>query len=258
MTYTTQRTALTSVLALAACGVLAFDAQADNRKFTYTYETTTMPKGQREHEHWVTWKTDKNNDHDFDQLDFRHEIEWGVTDNFQLAIYVSDWTYKDGASVSNNGTDWKNAAVEAIYALTDPTADDFGSALYGEVKLGDEKFVLEGKILLQKNVGPWIFAYNGTVEAEWEGEDYDEDKGEFANTLGVSYQISPKLSAGVELVHEVEYDDWKDWGDDVLYAGPVVSSASDNWWFAITQLFQVTDLAGEPDFQTRMIVGFDF
>jgi hypothetical protein len=173
-------------------------------------------------------------------------------------VYVSDWRYEDGASVSDDGTDWRNVAVEGTYSLSDPTADAFGSAVYGEVKWGDELFVLETKILLQKNVGSWVFAYNGTVEAEWESKDYDEDKGVFENTVGVSYQFSPKFSAGVEALHEIEYENWSDWGDDALYAGPVISMSSDGWWFTVTQLFQLSDLAGEPDYQTRLIMGIDF
>jgi len=246
---------LASILTLS---LATAPVDADNRKFTYSYETTTMAPGHREHEHWVTWKTDKDTDGSFDRFDIRHEVEWGITENFQLAVYVSDWRYEDGKSVKNDGATWQNVAVEAIYALSDPTADDLGTALYGEVKLGDEKFVLEGKILLQKNVGPWVFAYNGTVEAEWEGTHYEEDKGEFANTLGVSYQVNPSLAVGVELLHENEYEDWNTWGDDVLYAGPVVSSAQDGWWFAITPLIQVTDVESAANYETRLIFGIDF
>ncbi len=249
------------ILLLAGVFVLTVTARiadADNRKFTYSYETTTMPAGHFEYEQWVTWKTHKQDDKEFDRLDIRHEIEFGITDRFQLAVYVSDWRYEDGKSVSDNGADWRNVAVEAIYSLSDPTADAFGSAVYGEVKWGDELFVLETKILLQKNVGTWVFAYNGTIEAEWEGKDLNDDKGEFANTLGASCQLSPALSLGLELLHEVEYDNWSDWGDNVLYAGPVLSKASDGWWFAVTPLYQLTDHSGEPDFQTRLIVGIDF
>lgn len=252
---TVKQLILTCTIALA---MAALPADADNRKFTYSYETTTMPAGHAEYEQWVTWKTHKENDTDFDRFDIRHEIEFGITDQFQLAIYVSDWRYEDGSSVSNNKADWRNVAVEAIYSLSDPTADAFGSAVYGEVKYGDELFVLETKLLLQKNIGQWVFAYNGTVEAEWEGEDLNDDKGEFANTVGVSYQFSPKLSLGAELLHEIEYDGWSNWGDDVVYAGPVVSKSSDSWWFAVTPMFQLTDHAAEPDFQTRLIIGIDF
>ena len=66
-----------------------------------------------------------------------------------------------------------------------------GSALYGEAKLGDQLFKLEGKLLLQKNFGPIVLAYNAGIEAEWEGAEwgqFDEESGEFMESFGISNQ----------------------------------------------------------------------
>lgn len=233
-------------------------ALASDRLFTFTYEATTQPKGAVEYEQWVTWKTDKDVDSTFDRIDFRHELEFGITDNFQLGIYLSDWRYEGGRSVDNDGASWRNVAVEGILNFTSPTTDLLGLALYGEVKLGDELLVLEGKILLQKNIGPFVLAYNGIIEAEWEGEHFEEDIGEFGNTLGVSYQISPAWSVGAELVHEIEYEDWSQWGDHVVYAGPNIAFRGNGWWVTVTPLFQVTDVENEANFQTRLLFGIEF
>jgi hypothetical protein len=215
-----------------------------------------MPKGAVEYEQWVTWKTDKADDNSFDRVDFRHELEFGLTDHLQMGVYVSDWRYQNDDSGSK--TDWRNAAVELIYNMSDPVEDVIGSALYGEVKLGDELFELEGKIILQKNLGKWALAWNGTIEAEWEGKNYSEDKGEFQQTLGASYQINPNFLVGAELLHEIEFDDWSDTGDDVVYLGPNVSFRTSTWWITIAPLFQLTSNGGEADFQTRLLFGFDF
>lgn len=238
----------------AAC---ANPAQAGERRFTYVYETTTLPPGMVEFEQWITWKTDKDTDSKFDRIDFRHEIEWGVTENFQVAIY-GDWRYQDGRSVSNDRSEWRDVAVELIYSLADPIKDPLGVALYGEIKIGEEVIELEAKLLLQKNIGKWVFAWNGIFEAEWEGEEYDEDKGEFGQAIGASYQFSPRFLMGVELLHEVEYDDWSQWQDHVVYLGPNVSYRTENWWMTITSLFQITDVQSEANYQTRFIFGFDF
>lgn len=232
-------------------------ATAGGRRFTFVYEAGTMPQGEVEYEQWITWKTDKDSDSDFDRIDFRHEIEIGITDRFQLAFYLSDWRYENGASV-DDGAEWRNAAIEVIYNLADPATESFGLALYGEIKLGDEKVELEGKIIVQKNIGKWVFAYNATVEAEWEGSDFSEDKGEFQQTLGGNYQFSPKIFAGFELLHEIEYDDWDTWGDHILYAGPNVSYHSDQWWVTLTPLVQITDVEDEANFLLRLIFGIDF
>ena len=243
-----------AMLMATAAGPTAF---AGERRFTFVYEATTMPAGAAEYEQWITWKTHKDADPDFDRIDFRHELEFGVTDRLQVALYLSDWRYQNGDSVED-GAEWRDAAVEIIYNLTDPVTEPFGLALYGELKLGDELVEIEGKLIVQKDIGEWVFAWNGTIEAEWEGPNLDEDKGKFEQTLGGSYQFSPKLLGGFELVHEVEYDDWSDWGDQVLYLGPNLSYRPGQWWTTITALTQVTDVDAEPDFQLRLIFGFDF
>ena len=56
---------------LAAIGLvllLSGAVYADSRPFTFVYESMTMPPGAFEYEQWVTWKTDKNTDPDFDRL----------------------------------------------------------------------------------------------------------------------------------------------------------------------------------------------
>ena len=235
---------------------IAQNAHADERSFTYSNEVTILPLGIVEVEQWVTWKTDKDTDPSFDRFDFRTEIEFALTEDLQLALYLSDWRYENSASKSE--AEWKNVAVELKRNLSDPISDFLGSALYGEVKFGPEKFVLEGKILLQKNFGKWIAVYNAVAEAEWEGENFADDKGVFKQTAGLSYQISPKFSAGAELLWEIEYEDWNTWSDGVLYLGPNASFSQEKWWITITPLIQVTDVASEPNFQTRLIIGLFF
>jgi len=230
---------------------------AGERRFTFVYEAVTLSQGAIEFEQWITWKTDKDTDSDFYSIDFRHEIEFGITDRLQLGLYLSDWRYQSGSSV-DDGTEWRNAAIEVIYNLSDPATESIGFAVYGEIKLGDEQLELEGKIIAQKNIGKWVFAYNATIEAEWEGSNYSEDKGEFQQTFGGSYQFSPKFLAGFEVLHEIEYDDWDTWGDHLLYAGPNFSYLSDQWWVTITPLVQLTDVAEEPNFQLRLLFGIDF
>jgi len=227
-------------------------AEAGERRFAYSYETLTHPPGSLEVEQWVTWKTDP----DFDRLDFRHEIELGVTESFALGIYLTDWRYQRSEG-GHWKADWRNVAVEGVLTVTDPTTRLVGSAVYGEVKVGDELFVLETKLLLQRMAGPWVLAWNGTVEAEWEGPDHLERKGELAQTFGATFELSPRLFAGAELLHEIEIDDWSDAEDHVVYAGPSVCHRADGWFAIVAPLFQITDVAGEAGVQSRLLVGID-
>ncbi len=236
----------------------ALHAFAGARRFTYVYETTTAAPGTFELESWVTWRTDRGDDREFDRLDFRHEIEFGITDRLQAAVYVADWTYRDGRSVENDGSVYTGSAIELIYNLTNPETTTFGSALYGELKIGEDLVKLESKVLLQKNFGPLILAYNATLEAEWEGEDLDEQTGAFQQSFGASYQVKPQFLIGGEVLHEIELPEWEEAEDSVVYAGPNVSVRAGHWWATTTALAQLTNVASEPNFQVRTIVGYSF
>ena len=228
------------------------------RRFTFVYEATTSPPQSIELENWVTWGTSPSADHRFNAVDFRHEIEVGVTDHFQLSLYVADWGYREDPAENEHGFEYQDSAIELIYNLTNPTTDLLGLALYGEFRGGPEELELESKVILQKNVGQFVFAYNGTLEAKWEGDHYSEHGGEFSQSVGASYEFSPAWLMGAELLHEIDLPDWSKAGDSVFYAGPNFSYRRNHWWATITPLFQLTDLSSEVNFQTRLIFGFSF
>ena len=89
-------------------------------------------------------------------------------------------------------------------------------------------------------------------------QDYEDDKGEFVQTAGVSYQFSPRFLVGAELLHEVEFDDWEHTGRNVMYLGPNTSFRGDKWFLTVAPLFQVSNVDSEVDFLTRMIFGVHF
>jgi hypothetical protein len=117
---------------------------------------------------------------------------------------------------------------------------------------------MEGKLLLQKNIGRLIVAWNGVLEAEWEGRGLDDRTGKLEQTLGVSYQVAPAFSAGAELVHEVAFENWSKAGPNLLFAGPNVSWRFGRGYITAATLFQCTNVPAEPDVQTRVIFGIRF
>src|SRR6266403_5078276 len=56
--------------------------------FEWTYTTDIASKGEVEFEQWVTprWEKEHGN---YSVIDFREELEYGVTDNFQIALYLN-------------------------------------------------------------------------------------------------------------------------------------------------------------------------
>lgn len=243
-----------SILSVALGTVLlSSNSQASDRRFAYSYETTPMAKGAWELEPWFTYKHSDEGS----EWEFRYEVEFGVTENLTLAAYLSDWSIVNPKHGKTEAS-WNTAGVEAIYSLSDPTKDWLGSALYGEVLIGPEKFSLEGKLLLQKNFGPLAVVYNAIVEAEWEGSDYEERVGVWENTFGLSYMFNPSFSVGFEAVHEVEFENWSEAGDHVFFVGPNISYRTKSFWATIAGLAQVSDVDDEPDAEVRLILGFHF
>jgi len=141
-------------------------AIASSRKVPWLYEPRTMIAGEVEYEQWITWKTNKASDSDYNEFRFRHEIEWGVTDTFQLAFYVADWRFKQTAAEEH--TYFRDVAIEAIYQLQAPNPEQLGSAIYGEIKYGSDFVELEAKLLLEMDLEHVNLLYNFTIESEWE------------------------------------------------------------------------------------------
>jgi hypothetical protein len=250
---------------LLACRVVAFGlggsilsttAFAGVRHFTFLYEAPTSPPGSVEMENWLTWGRTTNPVRG-DQIDFRHEFEFGVTDKFQASIYVADWFYSRDAR--RDHFTYSDTAVELIYNLTNPIVDPVGLSVYQEYRAGRRFFELESKLIAQKNFGRWIFDYNATLEAKWEDRHLEEETGEFQQALGASYELSPRLSVGLEFLHEFVFPEWRD-AEKIrnAFVGPNVSYRQHSWFVTATALAQATDTSGEPDFQVRTIFGIGF
>ena len=239
-----------------ALGLLPEFCPAGVRHFTFVYETTTSAPGSVEVENWVTFLAGDPEDKRFSELDFRHEFEFGITDHFQLSVYVADWAYQTGVADRPSGFVYSASAVEAIYNLTNPVVAPVGLSIYQELKGGDRLFESESKLIAQKNFGPLIIAYNATLEAAWEGSGLREQNGEFQQAFGASYELSPKFSLGIEMLHEFIFPEWRASEETQnFFIGPNLSVRSGRWFATVTVLAQATSTADEPDVQVRSIVG---
>ena len=231
-------------------------ALAGARHFTFLYEAPTSAPGSIELENSITCERVINSEQS-DQIAFRHEIEIGVTDHFQASIYFADWSYERARKRS--GFNYSDAAVELIYNLTNPVIDPVGLSVYGEVRRGRQNLELESKLIAQKNFGPLILDYNLSLEAEWEEQGLKEHQGELQQALGASYELSPRVSVGLEFLDEFVFPDW---GDEEkirnVFVGPNVAFRHQNWFVTVTALAQATNTAAEPDFEVRTLFGLGF
>jgi len=245
---------------------LAKLAAADPRPFTFTSDAYPMGKGQWEIEQWVTYSGERGNDSEFMRFDFRTELELGLADNFDLAIYFPEIRHED-STAGGEDTSLHGGAIEAVVYLTNPVKDFLGIALYGEVKIREDELEFEQKLILQKDIGKWIFAYNLVLETEIEGafeEGENEIEGILQNTFGVAYAFLPGWTAGGEMVIKSVYEDWENYEGTAVHIGPVLSYQGGKvgqdgvWWVTVTPMFQVTDEDSESDFMFRMIFGIGF
>ena len=222
---------------------------AGARHFTFVYEAPTSPAGSIESENWTTTRFSDG----FTEANFRHEIEIGITEHFQASIYFANWDY---TRRENRGAHYDSSSLELIYNLTNPVTDPIGISLYQEIGGGRRALESETKIIAQKNFGPLILAYNLTLEAEWEDESLREHNGEIQQAFGASYELSPRVSVGAEMLHEVLLPAWhSSEAENNFFIGPNVSYRGNRWFATVTALAQTTRTEGEADYQVRLIFG---
>jgi hypothetical protein len=51
---------------------------------------------------------------------------------------------------------------------------------------------------------------------------------------------------------------WESTADSAIWIGPNASVRVGSWWATMTALVEATEVAGEPEFQLRTIVGYSF
>ena len=223
---------------------------AGARHFTFIYEAPTSPAGSIESENWTTTRFSDG----FTDADFRHELEIGITERFQASIYLANWNYT--RSRENRGAHYDSSSIEVIHNLTNPVTDPIGISLYQEIGGGRRAFESETKLIAQKNFGPLILVYNLTLEAEWEDESLREHNGEIQQAFGASYELSPRVSVGAEMLHEVLLPAWhSSEAENNFFIGPNVSCRGNGWFATVTALAQTTCTEGEADYQVRLIFG---
>jgi hypothetical protein len=265
-------------LYILASIVIVISALADNsfanrRRFSYTYESPVLPKGAKELELWNTLRLNK--DKWYRRLDNRVEYEVGLGGNFQTALYLNTTTSAsfDGTAIVPEGTEF-GISNEWKWKALDRVADPIGLGLYAEGGLSHDEIELEGKLLLDKQFGDLLVAFNIVGEQEFESEAEDgavetetETKLEF--DLGVSYALSPEFSIGLEARHHsvMLEEDEKDMTFSALFAGPTFAYSTEGWWAVLSFMPQVTGSSADLDtkvdvvehekFEARLLMSFE-
>jgi len=257
---------LTGTLSLAAISAIVMlagplrSAGADDRRFTFVEESRHHPPaGGLEFEQGILWGADAKEDSKFERLDFRHEIEYGLSDRIQVALDALEWHWQKDAQ--GHETKYDASGAEIKFRLLDPVTDVIGLGFKTEIEIGRESLHWENVFIVDKVIDKWEFCYNFVIEPDWEGPryfKYEDSGGELANRFGVSYELSPAWFVGGELIHEIPLPDWKSGEKQNLFIGPNFSYRGHNWAITTTALFLAMGGRDEAQFKLQTIFEIDF
>jgi hypothetical protein len=257
-----------SKMMAAVFTVLTFSTatQAQDRIFTYTYQSLVLNQQQREIEVWNTVKTGK--EAYSLGLEHRVEFEMGIAKNLQTAFYFNIGSEtarktREVLTLDVNGKpmymteDFLEHENEFSFSnewklkLSDPSANAIGSALYGELKIGTSECELEGKLLLDKQAGRWTTALNLVGEAEFEPEmEINETEMELEPKakilLSTAYNVSKGWYIGLEALNDNKFEEGE-MEHSALFVGPCFSYATEKFFINFTALPQVRGLKGNSN-----------
>jgi hypothetical protein len=260
------------VIVMAVATTLAATAApvaiAAEYPFGYIYTSDTQPKGRFELEQWITTQRGQSRG-DYANFMYRTELEYGVTDNFQAAVYANynsvdayankpDGTtggpfVPDGADPASRykATFYDSTSLEFIWRLMSPYKDAFGLALYFEPTYGPKKKELEAKLIVDKNFLDDQLVWAANFVASQEQEKYPgewEKEAGIQFLTGLSYRFAPKWSAAVEYRYARGYfgNSWAASNREYAahFLGPTLHYADKRWWMTLTWLPQLSGATG--------------
>lgn len=232
---------------------ISLTSKAQDRIFTYTYQSTVLSKGQREIEIWNTVRTGREDF--YARIDHRTEFEIGVGGKLQTAFYLnltSQTKTNEEAAVKSLQTENEiSFSNEWKLKLMDPVANPFGMALYGEYGIGSSEFELEGKLILDKKINNLTIAANAVYEAEF-APFYSNSNPEWGHEgklefyLALAYSLKPGFNLTLENSLKSVYMD-KTLEHSALFSGPGFSWLLDNFWLNFTVMPQLLSFKGETN-----------
>lgn len=277
-------------LALLICSLgvarLTPPAHADEQFFGFARGAETLPHGHGELYQFVTLRTGKD-DGRYYGSDYETEVEYGFTDQFQASVsLVNHYFHNRDVPELPNRNNYRLGGLESAlkYRLLSPFKDPLGLALRIEVGylLNDEvdglkqhERYVKPEIDLQKDFLDDTLITVLSFGAEWAwgkqpAEQYPKEVS-FESAGGVTYRFAPNWYTGLEAHFRAEYPqfDLNNFEHRVLYAGPSIHYAQQNWWATLTWNYQVygkgvdepndgQTFAEESRNQFRLKIGINF
>lgn len=221
------------ILSLTLVLSLVLTASAQDRIFTHTYQSNVLPAGASEIEYWNTLRSGR--EHFYNAIDQRLEFELGVGHKMQTSFYLNMTTemFAPGDSVMLHeslisfSNEWK-------WKLTDPVANKIGTSLYLEAGFSGDEIEIEGKLILDKQIGKNLFAVNLVGEYEYSfhplnGKIHTETETPFEIDLAWMHECGKNAGIGIEAWNHNEVKE-SEWENSAWYAGPSVHFGGERWF----------------------------
>lgn len=229
--------------ALISLGVVQ-NSYADRRSYVWTYEYMTMPKGMFEVEYYLTEQQPNVDEEKPNTWKHWVELEYGITNHWDIAMYQM---FKQVNTSDNSEFEYDGFKIRTRYKIAEKDELPLDTLLYFEY-IRDDDFdkpnVLEGKIILSKELGKFNISYNQILKQELESG--GETEHEYAG--GINYAVFPKLKIGIESKGN--------YSGDTYYVGPTISWAGNKFWTAFGVIAGLNNRS--DDLRARFIVGIPF
>jgi len=228
--------------------MISLSTFGQDRYFARTYNSTVLAKGDIDLEFWHTSRLGHRNAF-FHAQDQQLEIEFGLGKNWQTAFYFNHFQTTVIDSFGNNSTSNEiGFSNEWKWKLTDPINNRIGSALYAELGWKGDEIELETKLILDKQIGKNLFAFNLVAEIEQEIERKNgktELKMESIPVeidFGYMRNVSKNWGIGFELTDNNRITKNNGWENSVLFAGATLNYRSNRWFLIASILPQITNI----------------
>ncbi len=245
-------------------------ASAAERRFGYTQESTVQSSGTAELE--PTTDVGAGRALYYSRMNARLGVAFGLAKHWEGAFFwdtsavTEDFQAPGAAQPARvSSTDFRAATAQLKYELTDAVADALGCALLVNGSYGPFVAGVEGRLILDKQLGSLLLAAN-----VFGGDAGQLDRrATFEGTLGASlaagYFVTPSFVPSVEVRSETAFDSNID--SSVLYLGPSFALLRGKYWATLAIEPQITafkgstpghslDLTRSEHVQARLSFGF--
>jgi hypothetical protein len=226
------RTFIVAALVIASAAV-ARPAAANPKVLPFTYGTMTTTPGHYEVEQYIDvigvrlareLPNGSAESTTVPRYQLQTELEYGVTPKLEVALYLA---FGQGASIDNSALFFDGMKQRLRYRFADPGQWPVDVGVYLELAELRDEIELEEKVLLERRFGKVRAMANLVVEQE---RNFIEDESEYiyAPSVGVSYELHPQASIGLEYWTKGNFDGTA----PPHYAGPTVMVQEGEYWLA--------------------------